>query len=158
MTEPIDKKYVLISAPASERHFEDRLAQAIKKSRDVTVLRVRDISPGSPFIPEMKLRIQAADLVVTLLPESAEANPKSFVELGAARALEKNVVPIAKDKVTLRGLPSDLNEHAIMYKGNVDKLAAKVLDVLRGTEGQAKHSSVRRARARLGLTAAERQR
>ena len=134
-------KIIFLSMPSSESALEKRLKKQLKRIAHVKIVGAADIKPGSNIATAIKNQLRVADLVVSVLPETAEESPNVWMEYGAARILERpRIAVLLQERGGIPGV-STQQEEVYRYKGDIGKLATRIVKKL-PTEKKKKMSVV----------------
>ena len=99
---------IFISHTSGGREYARGIKKSLQDFGDDTFLDETDLALGGSFAETIRTTLRSVDYLVALLTERAADSPRMMLEIGAAWALGKRVVPI---------LLADLDPDRLDYLG-----------------------------------------
>jgi|ERR1700674_305309 len=123
---------IFISYASPDREFVQELARSLDTRGGKAWLSEHGIGMGSDWLADLRSRLQKSDTVVLVMPGlTAASGNNAFFEVGAARAIGKDVVVVVRDIDTIdrTNIPLDLARMVVVDAGKqpIEQVAATVM-------------------------------
>ena len=106
-----------------EQIARELTARLIAGGHRVTV-DTNTLMPGQQFRTVLRDALKTSDCVVALLSKDAHQSQYVFTEIGAARALDKLLIPVVIDDAPMPNVIADIL--CVFYRGNLDEVVQKI--------------------------------
>jgi len=114
----------------SHSHQDQDWVQKLKTALNEKGFRVFDMSdvkPGEPLAERLEEGLRDSKYIIMVTSNKSVASNWAAVELGAALALNKLIVPIVDKDVPLETLPDPIKRRNYLKKGEPDEIASQIV-------------------------------
>ncbi|OGO41613.1 MAG: hypothetical protein A2Z04_03690 [Chloroflexi bacterium RBG_16_57_9] len=122
----MSKYHVFISYSHSQadRDWAQRLANALSEMGLRVWYDETEIKPGDPFVERLEEGLRESEYVVFVTPEIL--SNWAAVELGAALALRKPLIPIVAEDMLLENIPGPIRRRKYLPQGDPLAIAGEI--------------------------------
>jgi hypothetical protein len=123
---------IFISYASSDREFVQELARSLDARGGKASFSEHGLGVESDWLADLRNRLEKSDTVVLVMPSlTAASSNNAFFEVGAARAIGKDVVIVVRDIDTVdrTNIPLDLARMVVVDAGKqpIEQVAATVM-------------------------------
>jgi hypothetical protein len=123
----MSKKYdIFISSQSKDREWVRRLVDALSEQSLRVWYDEAEIKPGDSWSDRIEEGLRESSYTVFVItPEAAHSNWMA-VELGAALALQKPVIPVVSEDIRLEDIPGPIRLRKYLPKGDPKSVAEEI--------------------------------
>jgi hypothetical protein len=116
---------IFLSYSNLDREWASSLEEALRE-KGLKVFDMSTIEPGKLLATELEAGLKESKSVVLLVSRNSMNSNCNAVELGAALALKKQVLPVVFDDVPFESLPAPIKRRKFLGKQSPTEVAEKI--------------------------------
>jgi hypothetical protein len=112
---------IFMSYSMNDAQYARKLREALEGIPGIRISSTEDMSPGEDFVTKIRDEISACDMFFVIITHESARRPWMLIELGAAWAIGKIIIPVVTDRSLLKTLPISLKDRQAILLADLGK-------------------------------------